>query len=177
MLLPMLQRFLVSVLYRPLFNLTCGVISWQFSNFEALVIVHSCNLSPPRRLFEWGGPPNPPLPRQGWMSPLRMGGPPKPPHSCARSECCLFEWGDPQTPHSRARGGCRLFEWGDPQTPHFCARGGCCIYAKNSIPGHTWSPPGNTWSHPGNIWQHLVTSNCQHADRNCDLYSGATFKI
>ena len=99
LLLPMLQRFLVSVLYRPLFNLTCGVISWQFSNFEALVIVHSCNLSPPRRLFEWGGPPNPPtpapgvdvtssnggtpqtppLPRQGWMSPPRMGGTPQTP--------------------------------------------------------------------------------------------------
>ena len=46
-----------------------------------------------------GTPETPPLPRQGWMSPLRMGG------------------GNPQIPHYRARGGCHLFEWGGPPTP------------------------------------------------------------
>ena len=124
MLLPMLQRFLVSVLYRPLFNLTCGVISWQFSNFEALVIVHSCNLSPPRRLFEWGGPPNPPLPRQGWMSPLRMGGPPNPHLPRQWWMLPLRMGGPPKPPYSRARGGCRLFKWGvTPQTPPLLRQG------------------------------------------------------
>ena len=140
LLLPMLQRFLVSVLYRPLFNLTCGVISWQFSNFEALVIVHSCNLSPPRRLFEWGGPPNPPtpapgvdvtssnggtpqtppLPRQGWMLHLRSllaMGAPKLMWNRADSGPRMGG-GSPQTLLSEQMGPILSLEWGEDPPKH-----------------------------------------------------------
>ena len=49
------------------------------------------------------------------------------------------------------------------------------------MPKHyTWShqaTPGHNLATSGNTWQHLVTSNCQHPDPNCNLYSGAAYEI
>ena len=91
-------------------------------------------------LFEWGvTPQTPPLPRQGWMSPLRMGGdPPNPPTATPGVNVATF-LAIPVVPkhlscHSR--------------------------YVKTLYlvtPGHTWQHLVTTWQHLVTTWQHLVT--------------------
>ena len=83
-----------------------------------------------------GNPPNPLLPRQGWMSPLRMGG------------------GPPKPPHSRARGGCRLFEWGgDPPNPPTPAPRGQIMPSRTAIFYTTQDSLRSPWEKSLNKWR------------------------
>ena len=153
------------------------------------------------RLFEWGVTPQTPHSRaRGGCHLFKWGGPPKPPTPAPgvnvdtflatpdMSKHLTFHYRYAKTLYLVTPGNiwqhlvtpCQnMATYGHTKQNNFAILPTPKHYTWSHLvtPGNTWSPPGNTWSHPGNTWQHLVTTNCQHADRNCDLYSGATFKI